>query len=96
MFKPDLGHRFGGRYTNDPTVKESPMTEIEMKVRVVDGIKEVKKFSPMLLVRLKKINKKLVELRSQLLKLKNSGRDKATKVENGEMLVSPEVRQDEK
>lgn len=72
------------------------MTEIEMKVRVVDGIKEVKKFSPMLLVRLKKINKKLVELRSQLLKLKESGRDKATKVENEEMLVSPEVPQDEK
>ncbi|XP_068702781.1 glutamic acid-rich protein-like [Montipora foliosa] len=96
MFQPDLGHRFGGRYTNDPTVKESPMTEIEMKVRVVDGIKEVKKFSPMLLVRLKKINKKLVELRSQLLKLKDSGKDKATKVENEEMLDSSEVPQDEK
>lgn len=72
------------------------MIEIEMKVCVVDGIKEVKKFFFMLLVWLKKINKKLVELRSQFFKLKDSGRDKVMKVENEEMFVLFEVLQDEK
>ena len=89
--RSDLPPGFESRSFHHPTVTESLILESQLKFHVVSGIKEVKKYSPVLLARLKKINKKLVELRSELLNLKDSGKDEAMNGETEHMPLPPEI-----
>ena len=69
--------------------------DFELNYQILSGIKEVKKFSPVLLMRLKKIKKKLEALRSQLLYLKESGGDEVDEMEGEELPIAVEDPQDE-
>lgn len=81
---------------DQPATKTTPRADYELKYQILSGIKEVKKFSPVLLMRLKKINKKLKALRGQLLYLKESGGDEEENMEGEGLPIAVEDPQAEK
>lgn len=81
---------------DQPATKTTSKEDFELKYQVLSGIKEVKKFSPVLLMRLKKINKKLEALRGQLLYLQQSGGDEVDEVEREELPIAVEDPRAEK
>ena len=78
-----------------PGTKATSEADFELNYQILRGIKEVKKFSPVLLMRLKKIKKKLEALRGQLLYLKESGGDEVDEMEGEELPIAVEDPQDE-
>ena len=78
-----------------PGTKTASEADFELNYQILRGIKEVKKFSPVLLMRLKKIKKKLEALRGQLLYLKESGGDEVDEMEGEELHIAVEDPQDE-
>lgn len=78
-----------------PGTKTTSEADFELNYQILRGIKEVKKFSPVLLMRLKKIKKKLEALRGQLLYLKESGGDEVDEMEGEELPIAVEDPQDE-
>ena len=78
-----------------PGTKTASEADFELNYQILRGIKEVKKFSPVLLMRLKKIKKKLEALRGQLLYLKESGGDEVDEMEGEELPIAVEDPQDE-
>lgn len=78
-----------------PGTKTTSEADFELNYQILRGIKEVKKFSPVLLMRLKKIKKKLEALRGQLLYLKENGGDEVDEMEGKELPIAVEDPQDE-
>ena len=78
-----------------PGTKTTSEADFELNYQILRGIKEVKKFSPVLLMRLKKIKKKLEALRGQLLYLKENGGDEVDEMEGEELPIAVEDPQDE-
>lgn len=78
-----------------PGTKTASEADFELNYQILRGIKEVKRFSPVLLIRLKKIKKKLEALRGQLLYLKESGGDEVDEMEGEELPIAVEDPQDE-
>ncbi|KAK2563220.1 hypothetical protein P5673_013572 [Acropora cervicornis] len=78
-----------------PGTKTTSEADFELNYQILRGIKEVKKFSPVLLMRLKKIKKKLEALRGQLLYLKENGGDEVDEMEGEELPIAVEDPRDE-
>ena len=69
-----------GKIDEKPLKVES-VVEFQLRVRIVSGIREVKMSSKVLLAQLAEINEKLQELRHELLKMLESGKDEPEKAE---------------
>ena len=82
----DLKPVGAGRITKRPLKVES-VVEFQLRVHIVSGIQEVKMSSKVLLAQLAEINKKLQELRSELLEVLESCKHEPEKAETEEESV---------
>lgn len=82
----DLKPVRAGKIDEKP-VKVESVVEFQLRVRIVSGIREVKMSSKVLLAQLAEINEELQELRCELLKVLEIGKDDPEKAETEEASV---------